>query len=106
MKCIMFCKFIGGETTHHRCLVILIVSDITRLNHHGLSVRFYSMIIKLAKKCQSMVQFYCEKYEIAACFYCEKYEIAACSNNFNVVKSHAVTIITVTQMHFHANLID
>ena len=53
------------------------------------------MIIKLAKKCQSMVQFYCEKYEIAAC-----------SNNFNVVKSHAVTIVTVTQMHFHANLLD
>ena len=23
MKCIMFCKFIGGETTHHRCLVIM-----------------------------------------------------------------------------------
>ena len=22
MKCIMFCKFIGGETTHRRCLVI------------------------------------------------------------------------------------
>ena len=21
IKCIMFCKFIGGETTHHRCLV-------------------------------------------------------------------------------------
>ena len=22
MKCIMFCKFIGGETMHRRCLVI------------------------------------------------------------------------------------
>ena len=22
IKCIVFCKFIGGETTHHRCLVI------------------------------------------------------------------------------------
>ena len=53
------------------------------------------MIIKLAKKCQSMVQFYCQKYEIAAC-----------SNNLDVVKSHAVTIVTVTQMHFHANLLD
>ena len=21
IKCIVFCKFIGGETTHHRCLV-------------------------------------------------------------------------------------
>ena len=21
MKCILFCKFIGGETAHHRCLV-------------------------------------------------------------------------------------
>ena len=23
MKCILFCKFIGGETAHHRCLVII-----------------------------------------------------------------------------------
>ena len=23
MKCIMFCKYIGGETTHHRCLVLV-----------------------------------------------------------------------------------
>ena len=22
MKCIMFCKIIGGETAHHRCLVL------------------------------------------------------------------------------------
>ena len=75
--------------------IILIVLDITRLKHHGLSVRFHSMITKFAKKCHSMVQFYCQKYEIAAC-----------SNNFYVVKSHAVTIVTVTQMHFHANLLD
>ena len=25
MKCIMFCKFIGGETTHHRCLVSMVI---------------------------------------------------------------------------------
>ena len=26
MKCILFCKFIGGETAHRRCLVLFVAS--------------------------------------------------------------------------------
>ena len=28
IKCIVFCKFIGGETTHHRCLVSLSLASV------------------------------------------------------------------------------
>ena len=50
MKCIMFCKFIGGETTHHRCLVVIVL--------HDAHYQYQSLLTKLMK---SMITFFTDK---------------------------------------------